>query len=115
MKKLFLSFIVLLSSNAFSAEVWTTLQPAQISVIQMHTTQNVEARSQNTAILATSHLQAPCSKGVYIDVIKDSATYSTALSAYVSGKTIKLLYNTSKPSPWGDPAWCAVSALGFSN
>ncbi len=115
MKKTGFLALALLSCNSFAGEVAVTLQASQISLVQVHTTKNVASGAANTAILATSSLSAPCSKGVFIDVLADEVTYSTALAAISAGKSIRLLYNTSIPSPWGDSAWCAVSALGITN
>ena len=115
MKKYLMPLLILATQNIYASEIAIILQPSQISLIQMHTTKNISSGSVNTAILATTALQPPCTKGVYIDAETDKATFSTALAAITSGKQFRLLYNTSIGSPWGDAAWCAVSAFGITN
>jgi hypothetical protein len=108
-------FVVTLVSvgSAQAADISAILAPAQVSLTYIHTSKNQAPGAENTATIATTSLQAPCTKGVYIDLDRDSLAYETILEGLTLGKNINLLYNTSMASPWGDPAWCAVSAAGI--
>ena len=104
-------FLVTYTLAANSVQISTTVQPEDITTLTIHTTEHPNPVVKNLATMLVNGLQAPCTKGIYIATESNKSTYSAMLSAYIAEKPVTLYYNTQKPAPWGDTAYCALVYL----
>ncbi len=114
MKKVIL-LLALFSSVCFAVEKGKDISASDIAHLRLHTSQHAYASIQKTALLNVPDLDTECSRGVFINVENDAEAYSTILAAVMSKSKVKIGFETTKKTPWGDARYCELTYLDLIN
>jgi hypothetical protein len=106
--------VTLASSTASAlipADQTVTLTPTNFLFFGVSTTNNSLTAARNIATLSTNAgVMTGVCQGIWLDTELNKSTYALILSAITAQKNITIYYDPAKPSPWGNTAYCAVTA-----
>jgi hypothetical protein len=100
-----------MASGASAPDQTVTLTPTNFLFFGVSTTNNSLTAARNIATLSTNAgVMTGVCQGIWLDTELNKSTYALILSAITAQKNITIYYDPAKPSPWGNTAYCALTA-----
>jgi hypothetical protein len=100
---------VLIPSIGHSAEKSAELQSGSMSYIRIHSSNHSVVNARGMALAKIVGLEDGCSSGIFFSASEDKETLSFILAAHASKAPVRLGYDSSIKSPWGDPSYCVLT------
>lgn len=114
MRFVFLLFCAF-SFCTLAEEASRDLTSAEIKFVRIHTSNHSVETAQKTVLVGIPDLNAACSRGVFVILENDPETYSTILAALSSERNIRVGFEITKKTPWGDNTYCALTYMDIKN
>lgn len=104
---LFITF--LLPVIGHTAEKFAELPAGAMSFIRIHSSNHSVVNARGMALAKIVGLEDGCSSGIFFSANEDKETLAFVLAAHASKAPVRLGYDSSIKSPWGDSSYCVLT------